>query len=187
MNPPLLQITKPMQPKVPGIKPRKIHQLVLGVISFHFQIIKSASTSKSCHRLNGSTDPKSQLSDNLEVRPLVSDIKPDQTSCLRTMWHPIIIKTQPQSLQLWLKSLHFFLRWSILPWRYTRHWETEVQHLSGGQLQRHDSLVCPLPSVAHQCIWVRLARIIHRQRTGEPYMHGKRLRVKSASSFYLAF
>lgn len=84
-----------MQPKEPGIKPRKIHQLFLGITSFHFQIIRlrSAGTSKRWPHLNSSTDPKSQHSGNLEGRPTVSNITPAQSSHLRVLKHPIIIRT----------------------------------------------------------------------------------------------
>lgn len=70
----------------------KIHQLFIVITSFHFQIIRVRSAG-TCPHLNGSTDPKSQPSDNSEVRPIVSNITTAQTSHQRALWHPITIKT----------------------------------------------------------------------------------------------
>lgn len=106
-NPSLQQIAKPVLPEVLGIKPRKIHQLFLGLTSLYIQIIPlmSAGTSR-CSHLSGNADPKALHSNSAGIRPLLLTVSPTQISQPVAVYDPAAANPQPQHWQLWTRRPH---------------------------------------------------------------------------------
>lgn len=124
-NPLLLPVTKPVKPKVPGIKPREIHRPA--ITSFHFLIIRlrSACTSNGWAQQNGSAALKSQCKKQ-ELEPLCQ-CHTTQTSPLRALQHPIMSRTSALRSAALPESLHFFSQ-LCAAWSHTHLCETGVQH-----------------------------------------------------------
>jgi len=157
-----------VRPAVLRIKPRKIHQLFLGLISFHFQIIRlrPVGTSRRSSHLNGSTDPKSLHADNLGVtRTIVSTISPTHTSLPRAPQYPAAAKPQPQSVQSWPQSSYFF---------FTDPFCHGSTHIAG----RLKFSVTPAAS---------LHPVAVNKGTGEACIRQTCLQLNSASPVYSAF